>query len=279
MNAQNPDDEELWYDNRGRPKGTIRFTEKVQKRKAREVQRKKERKRTKWNVSEKHPQGKVTRKNPTNSVTAIAGHSFANRLKNYLNDQIFEIGQSWCRSLHIEGLNIIPLVRGNGRAQIEDFAEIETFVQTHHADAVIVEIGSNDLSYGHSVEALANKLVNKLRAMLRRFSWIQALVWCQVTPRWELRHGHKDVKQYNKDVTEFNEAMRKKIQPIDRLHHWRHRGLGVATPELMKDGIHPTTTEKGTTKYLASISTLCRWTRINQAVTTSESSTSSDEDD
>ena len=125
---------------------------------------------------------------------------------------------------------------------------------------------------------LSTKLINRLRNLLLRNARLQALIWCQVTPRWKVKYGHRNPKKYNRDVIKFHTAMREKIKPVDRLHHWHHKGLARATKEVMKDGVHPTTAEKGKKKYMGSISGLCRWTRLNHAASSSSEDESDEEE-
>ena len=156
---------------------------------------------------------------------------------------------------------------------------MEDFILRERPEAAIIELGSNDLCYGTPIQIIVDKLMKKLRSLLTRFRWLDALIWCQVTPRVELTYGHKNEMKYNEDVRDFNEAMRTRIRPIDRLHHWHHRGLAEPSIELFADDVHPTTTEAGRKKYLASMSQLCKWTRLNQAASASPSSSSSEDEE
>ena len=273
VSSTDPEDKQIWYKYKS---GQVTFTERIEKRKANVTTKKKAKKRTKWNQSAKYPEGRPVRRKPAESKTALTGHSFITKLKDVLNDKACETGQSWTRTLGIQGRRITPVIKGFGGAHLENWLEIEKFLTKELPDVVILELGSNDLCYGRPIGPLVQRFISRMRDLLNRNRGLQALIWCQVIPRHTLRHGHRDVDKYNQDVIEFNQAMRDEIKSITRLHHWHHKGLSKATKQVMDDGIHPTTAVKGRKKYLGSISSLCKWTMLNQAA---ESSSSSEDDE
>ena len=61
-------------------------------------------------------------------------------------------------------------------------------------------------------------------------------------------------------MANYNELMVQGMDSIERLQPWRHAGLGIASLELMSDGVHPDT-EEGLRVYINSISRACRQVR------------------
>ena len=247
------------------PAGQTQFGFKLKKMKRHHRKKLQDRKKRKWNADDSHPQGrKPAGKKLAPSITLVTGHSFADRLRTTLNKISRARRQPWRQILNLEGVKVEPMASGFGGAYINDFWRMEDYIDDCRPDAVILELGGNDLCFGETLEETAKKLVEKCRKCLENRPWLKELIWCQLIPRRKIYSRYKDTEQYNEDVVKFNKIVREMIRGIARLHHWKHGGFQKPTTEVLKDGTHPTTAKLGTTRYLASIGRLCRWTKVNQ---------------
>ena len=259
-------------------KGKIQFQERVDRRKQKLVQNAEKKRQKKWHSSDKHPEGKMVKRNKLNSKTAITGHSFARRLVTVLEERANQ-GTPWEETLQLHDSRIHIVAKGFGGAYVRHFHRIREYVEDEEPDAIILELGSNDLTENVDIEDLSNTLIMRCKHLLRNHRWIQALIWCQVTPRTQLENSPLALEDYNTLVAQFNQLMREKIRHVNKLHHWHHQGLTQPDPLLTPDGIHPTTSDGGTNKYLRSIGELCRWTRANQCQDSETSDSTSTEEE
>ena len=220
-------------------------------------------KRAKWNIDLCHPSGQLpTKRNTTHSKCAIVGHSFVTRLLKELTKK-YKAGGSWSQSLDILGYRTSLFIKGTSGLTIDRFNEITEYLKEIQPDAVIIELGSNDIcKEEENMFKLAYKLFSELTNLLKEVPSIQSIVWCHVTPRLRIIRSKKKLKDYNKDVHDFNRLMKGRTNCMERAHHWRHRGLTRPTWLLMEDGLHPDT-NLGLFRYLKSIGAACKWLKEN----------------
>ena len=225
-----------------------------------------QRKQRKWNIDEDHVHGISPPPviNLESSQTAIIGHSFVTRLHDELMRKSREEGLTWSQSLDLNHCRVTPFLKGQGGAHVHDIDNLEWFITSIKPNAVVLEMGSNDLCGPRELEDIATDLVARCVDILANHDEVQALIWCHVIRRNKLYSDHKDKSQYNKDVPTFNRLVVEKIKPIARLHHWKHQGFQIPSFYLLGDGVHPNT-EAGMERYIQSISRLCNWTKMNQA--------------
>ena len=220
------------------------------------------RKRAKWNIDLCHPRGQLPPTRITkHSKCAITGHSFVARLKTELKEK-YKAGLSWSESLDLVGTKTSLFINGISGITIDRFSEISDYLKDIQPQAVILEIGSNDLCGEGNVFNLVLKLYHEMQKLLQEVPSIQSIVWCHVTPRLKIKKSKKKLKDYNKDVEEFNRLMKGRTNCMEKAHHWRHRGLTRPTWLLMSDGLHPDTIP-GLFRYLTSIGDACKWLKEN----------------
>ena len=219
--------------------------------------------RKKWNACRANPDGRIrdiiVLEHPTR--TAILGHSFVNRLRYSLMDQM-KYQPRWGKTLDVDSANIHPLLYGIPGATIEDSDRLLSYLYRNQPDDVILELGTNDIGQGVPVEQIARNLIQLCEYWLRELINVHSLTWCHVTPRCSGNKKNHFIRKFNRDAAWLNRRMAEAATHNLRLHHWRHRGLSRATIADMPDGVHPGSSDS-MWSYQKSISRLCKWAKRN----------------
>lgn len=122
-------------------------------------------------------------------------------------------------------------------------------------EALILEIGSNDICRSTPVTMLVHRICNLCQALLKNVETLRYIIVGQVLFRQKVdrRFSDKNVWQYNSDVVEYNKELREWIDSTNLpIRYWSHRNLKFPEVAVYEDGVHPSTAD-GIWRYQKSI--------------------------
>ena len=105
--------------------------------------------------------------------------------------------------------------------KLNEYWRLESYIKGNQPQTVAIEMGSNDLCEDVDIDELADFTIKLLKNTLHKFSCIQDIMWCEVTPSVHLRSPYKRVETYNDDVANFHELMIQKLLEVEGIHHWK----------------------------------------------------------
>lgn len=206
------------------------------------------------------PQPHAFRANPgygpirETNISAI-GHSFIDRLDVKLEEDRKNTPLELQDQLKLRAHHIKPALLGMPGAYIEDMTEFGEDLEGNRTEALILEIGSNDICRSTPVIMLVHRIRNLCKALLKNVDTLRYIVVGQVLFRQKIdrRFSTKTVWQYNADVIEYNKELREWIDSTNLpVRYWSHRNLKFPEVAVYEDGVHPSTTE-GLWRYQKSI--------------------------
>lgn len=186
----------------------------------------------------------------------VMGHSFVSGLENKLDKEREETygHPTLQEQLKLKELNIQPSFMARPSIYICDLNDWNEDLSDLSPDAIVVDIGTNDICDQTEISILVEDLKTTFNHWLTTIESIQCIVLCDVLHRTKIRRkwSKKSIDVYNADVDEFNKQCLEMIHKYGpKVQPWDHRNLHH--PELLgKDGVHPST-ETGSWRYQRSI--------------------------
>jgi len=187
---------------------------------------------------------------------AVLGHSFvagmeANLIRQRTENPYHPTLQD---QLNLEIAMIEPLLLGIRSGYIDDLRDKEDMIDD--ADAIVIDIGSNDICTPINVTSMVNTLRGVVEHWLDTYGNIKVAVICKQLYRNALdpKYSNKTLDQYNRDVDKFNGRLEDWVaQTSFRVETWKHKNfVNPMGPCIGSDGVHPNT-DLGTWRYQKSI--------------------------
>jgi len=189
---------------------------------------------------------------------AVLGHSFVSGLNDSLTAKRTRDPDmpSLQDQLDLKRCLIMPHLWGIKGGHIENLRDKESEIRECSIDAIVFDIGSNDLCKNTNVQQIVNTLRGLTEHWIDSIESIKAIVACQQLHRNYLdpQYSTKSLWKYNKDVDTFNERLEEWINNSPRrLEVWKHKNFThPTTPCIGPDGVHPNTPE-GAWRYQKSV--------------------------
>lgn len=219
----------------------------------------------KWNQDKPHTRGEIhnmgRREQKPHQKAMVVGHSLVNRLKQDILREYKGRRVDWPKALDVNREGINPYIHGIPGAKISTLRELEAEIWKVKPKCVIIDIGTNDCCSNTPARFLANKLVKELNHWLDTMHFLRSLTWCHIIPRTRTGNRRLDARAFKKKSIIFNRYMVDATKERRELHHWKHRGLTLATDDKLCDGIH--LNEDSLWKYKKSVSRICKWAMKN----------------
>ena len=195
-----------------------------------------------------HLLAKQTMAQRSQHTLMIIGHSFVKRLMKFLA-QSENHGLSFGPNLGLREDFGTVIFHGTGGLTLRGLREDIDTVRTVMPTAVIIQIGTNDLSMiGCDPITLGTEIVQFAQWLLRIRS-VREVVICQIFPRVldkSMRHGRLQRTPWAGTRDDFNEVrqlandtIRNRTRDVEHVHYWPHRGMHKAWRTLFdKQGVH-----------------------------------------
>lgn len=185
----------------------------------------------------------------------VVGHSFVERLDVKLMEGRANTSLTIQDQLSLRELHIEPELLGQAGAYMEDMYDFSLYLHNTATEAVVLEIGSNDLCRSTPTAMLVERMRLICQYWLGNIDSLRYIVICQVLfrQRMDSRHSAKNAWQYNRDVITYNRQLRDWIDSTRYpVRFWSHKNMKFPEARLYEDGVHPSTAE-GIWRYQKSI--------------------------
>ena len=192
---------------------------------------------------------------------AVIGHSFVNRFDEKMYYAAHDIGVSLQELMNLRGSRIVPYLYGRPGGKIRHIPMYDLKTDEEFPHVVVIDTAQNDLcETRYTPKELAFNMKEQADLLLGVNSKIELIVVCHVTPKTDITRSPKSLKQFNKDVIEYNYQLLRATRASHKILRWRHKGMIDPVKPVTGDGTHPDTPE-GEWKYEKSIAAVCRWAK------------------
>jgi lysophospholipase L1-like esterase len=196
------------------------------------------------------------------STAVIIGHSFVRNLNLEIADFLSKNWGLYSRQylLKCDDIEVNPYLYGIKGATLDHIDELVAQTKKLHPSVLILEIGSNDLSWNSCKPvALAHRVIETAQSLFSKYNELELITICHITQKlymWPGK-GDKKIDIFNRDAVIYNEKITELVRPNIGMMKWTHRGVFNITEEHTLDGTH-LNTEEGSYKYYSSICNLLR---------------------